>query len=81
MGTASGIETVEDFARGDTGEGRDAEELLATIASDQLGWDEAAINADSAGLDKCPKGYEGVYYAAYEQAARRRVVELARDAD
>ena len=76
LGTAAGIDAVDDFAQGDSGEGREADELLETIADDQLGWDESAIQAGAAELDHCPKGYEHAYYEAYQASAVARVLEL-----
>lgn len=79
LGAAAGIEAVVDFANGGPC-GDDvptAAELRATIAPGQLGWDEAAINADAAGADRCPAGHERTYYAAYERAARAAELEAA----
>jgi len=79
LGALAGAEAVEDFANG--GPCGDEEvtgaDLLATIAPGQCGWDEAAINADAAGSDRCPAGFETAYYAAYEASARATVRKLA----
>ena len=82
LGAAAGIEEVDDFAS--VCEWRDegrfappnADELLATIAPGQLGWDEGAISAGAAELDRCPKGCEQAYYRAYQAGAVARVYEL-----
>ena len=79
LGGRAGVGAVDDFASGGPcGDHEpDAHELLATIARGSLGWDEAAIQAGCAEIDRCPKGFEQAYYEAYELAARARVVELA----
>lgn len=43
-------------------------------------WDESAINARAAELAGCPKGFEDVYYAAYDRSARARVREILESA-
>lgn len=57
-----------------------ADELLATIARGQESWDTGAINAGAAEIDRCPRGYEKAYYAAYERAAVATVRRLAAEA-
>ena len=39
-------------------------------------WDTPAIDADAAGIDGCPRGFEGAYYEAYDRAACAHVREL-----
>ncbi len=79
LGAAGGVDAVEDFAscRWRTGEEPTAEELLQTIEPGQADWDEGAVNVGAAQIDGCPRGYEAAYYAAYERAARARVIEVA----
>ena len=81
LGEAAGIDAVDDFRVSALMNGDDdaeaSESLLATIASDQLGWDESASNAGAAKIDHCPKGYEDHYYEAYQTAAVAYVLELA----
>lgn len=76
LGTAAGIEAVDDFAQGDIGEGRDADELTATITGRYASWDGPAIQAGAAQIDRCPTGYEHAYYEAYQAGAVARVHEL-----
>jgi len=87
LGAAAAILAVEDFAQTGgfveidgyevPGAEASSDDLLATIAPGQLGWDEAAINAGAAEIDRCPKGFEEAYYAAYELCARATVRRLA----
>lgn len=76
LGAAAGVDAVNDFATGGGGcdEPPTAADLYATLRSS---WDAPAIDAGAARIDRCPVGYEGVYYDAYESAARAQVRRLA----
>lgn len=57
LGTADGIEAVDDFVFGVPADGDWVAELLATVAPGQLGWDEGAAQANTAELSGCPAGF------------------------
>lgn len=71
LGAAAGADAVNDFATG--AEPPTAAEFRSTLRGS---WDEPAINAGSARLDRCPVGHDAAYYAAYEHAARAEVTRL-----
>ena len=77
LGTDCGAASVVEYANhGNDGAGATGEDLLATIARGHIGWDEDAINAGAAKLDRCPAGFEDVYYAAVQAEAVRTVLRL-----
>lgn len=73
----AGIEDAEDFALGDSGEGRTTAELRGVCRAGA--WDEGVINAGAAKIDGCPGGFEDAYYASYDRAACMRVLAIIED--
>lgn len=91
LGRLAGEEDAENFIRELSGltftdEYLDTEERLeqlrGTLAPSQESWDSGGRNAFAHEVDNCPKGYEDVYYTAYERGARRRIKrEIKRESD
>lgn len=72
LGTAGGIadaDTVFDE------QGLDV--IRQTLAPGHVAWDEAAINAGAAEVNKVPAELHDAYYAAYTRAGAKRAQELA----
>jgi DNA (cytosine-5)-methyltransferase 1 len=75
LGELAGAEAADQFADNFDAKTRTGElEYFSTDPS--FVWDEPARNANAHRFDRCPKGFEDHYYAAYETAARERVLEL-----
>ena len=68
LGATDGAEDVEIFAR-EQGE-------QALLDASVSGWDEGAINAGVADLQRVPRHLQDAYYVAYERAAQRAARRL-----